>query len=305
MLDVSSKDQEPAQPAGPESPPSYTSAPERVLNEPPSMRRHNFLFIKREFFPVHGTWVINPELTVPEAFLPPIPPNTVRKNLKLVSDFRSIDADIWVVPGGRNEIDGRVNQANGIVGLENCQPTTIEGCAGLGCIMRMHVETPFQLKAGSEFWKVTVGLPRTFTGPVTFKSEFGKLILSPAIEPRVTIFSDVNNTVKGFFGDFEASGYSQGDWKGSSLELTSFWYTYVYYLDELDKVQPPQPVPVPQSQSPAHPQSPSSSPSQPSQVWRMPLWLKLALLAVMISAVKSMLGPGAPPKRNPPWWQLG
>ncbi|TDL24520.1 hypothetical protein BD410DRAFT_853045 [Rickenella mellea] len=199
------------------------------------MRRHNFLYIRREYGPVNGTWVINPDLVIPEDVLPPIPPNTDRKNLTLISDFGTLNANVWIVPGGRKGIDGIVKPGDHTASAENSKPTTIEGLAMFGG----YAETPFQLQATSKFGKVAVGLPRTFTGPITITNEFGKHVFSPAIEPQVSIFSDLGNTVKGFIGDTESSGYSQGGWTGSSLELIcKFGPINVYYVDELDKVKP-------------------------------------------------------------------
>ncbi|TDL24528.1 hypothetical protein BD410DRAFT_786043 [Rickenella mellea] len=212
--------------------PSTSTAP---YAQPPPLPRQNHLSIKRASGQLKGTWIIDPELKLPEAVLAPLQPNEVRKNLELVSDFGAINAEVWIVRKDRS----RESEEYGGGKTENVWPATVTVMGKNGAVkVRMNADEshPFKLVVTSNFGKVTIGLPRTFVGPLTATTRFGSLCLSGSVKPQVATFSDVNNTFKGFLGDVESTGFGNGDWEGSRVEVDCLnGSVNIYYLDELDE----------------------------------------------------------------------
>ena len=53
---------------------------------------------------IHGSWIIDPALRIPSAFLPPLLPNeaaATRRNLNIESRNGTVDADVYVMPTRR------------------------------------------------------------------------------------------------------------------------------------------------------------------------------------------------------------
>lgn len=60
---------------------------------------------------------------------------------------------------------------------------------------------PFSLTASSKNGSVTVTIPSTFVGPVALSSQNGSISLSPAVQARTVVFSDVDGKRSCFIGD--------------------------------------------------------------------------------------------------------
>jgi len=185
-----------------------TSAP--VACSPPALPKSNFLTIKRSNTSLKGTYVIDPDLVVPEAMLPALESGEVeRKNLRLHCENGSINAEVWLVGGDssgeargkRTKID--VRGRNGFVTVK----------------MNAEESHPFSLKISAHNGGITVALPKSFTGPLTMETRNGWVNISASLSPHVTTFSDIKSTRKCFIGDFVSSNYGQGEWEGSSLDI--------------------------------------------------------------------------------------
>ncbi|TDL24527.1 hypothetical protein BD410DRAFT_93121 [Rickenella mellea] len=203
-------------------------------SQPPSLPRQNNLHIKRTAGPLKGTWIINPNLKLPEAVLTPLRWPEKRKNLQLVSESGAINAEVWIVGKERSG-----EAASGVDRDKNVWPATVNVMGKNGAVkVRMNGDEnhPFELTVKSHCGKVTIGLPRTFVGPLTVATVAGPLCLVGSVKAQVATFSEVKNTFKGFIGDLELSGFGNGDWEGSSLDVDcQDGSVNIYYLDELDK----------------------------------------------------------------------
>ncbi|KAK7023180.1 hypothetical protein R3P38DRAFT_3195150 [Favolaschia claudopus] len=167
-----------------------------------SARPTNFLSLIRANAPITGSFIIDPNVRVPEALLP----DTIepRRNLYLETAGAPIDVDIFVV-GENTSANVRVDihlQANGpITARIHVSPS----------IPRPHI----RLTASSSA-PISIAVPASFRGPLTTRSS--RPSPSPSLPPQATIFSEADNTRRGFIGDF-------ADWTrdpvGDEMDLES------------------------------------------------------------------------------------
>lgn len=75
------------------STPAAIGDPLFVLNQKPT----NFLYVEEKHCPIRGTYVIDPLLHIPDAYLPPLNSEEERKNLYLHSRDGSVDVDLLIV----------------------------------------------------------------------------------------------------------------------------------------------------------------------------------------------------------------
>lgn len=73
--------------------PAAVGDPLTKLNQKPT----NFLYVDETHHSIKGTYVIDPSLHIPEAYLHPLNPEEERKNLYLHSRDGSVDVDLWIV----------------------------------------------------------------------------------------------------------------------------------------------------------------------------------------------------------------
>lgn len=80
----------------------------------------------------------------------------------------------------------------------------------------------FRLLATSHNGSVTVRIPATFTGPISTRRRNGKLVFTPAIQARLTTFSDQQHEGHFFVGDLAASGFETDEsWMADAVRLES------------------------------------------------------------------------------------
>lgn len=217
----------------------------------PDIPRSNYVWIKRANSAIKGTYLIDPNLVIPEALLatrqaeadaegatPVDGQESARKNLLLESAHSSVNADIWIVNGPTSEdapsqgSDGATNtqrtdvkRAPASGSGERVQKVLLE-VKSINASVRVKVNTdfdklPFELIASSRHGSVGVSIPQAFVGPVTIRTIHGSVGMSKSLEKRMTTFSDSDHIRKCFVGDFASAGFGRGEWKGSSLDISS------------------------------------------------------------------------------------
>ncbi|KAH8116222.1 hypothetical protein DFH11DRAFT_1876733 [Phellopilus nigrolimitatus] len=209
--------------------------PLSALPPPPGVPRSACTHVRRKNVMLTGRFVVDPYLP-----LPPLPPDAgadaeeeedyggfglfdeaggrdagERPNLRLENKNGSIDAEVWVVGGEGREKDDEdagkkkatmdVRVKNGFVALK---------------MNASRAAPSFALRVAAKNGGVRVYVPRRFVGPLTTRTRNGWVQLSPALAARVTNFSEVRGTRKGFVGNYAASGYGNGEWQGSSLDIS-------------------------------------------------------------------------------------
>ncbi|TDL24529.1 hypothetical protein BD410DRAFT_719430, partial [Rickenella mellea] len=206
---------------------SSTLTPERQY---PPLPRQNHLSISRHNASVKGTWVIDPQLQVPTAALPPLAPGVVRKNFELQADNGSINAEVWIVSPDQGNTDKKTAPAT----------VHVKGCNGNVNVQMRH---PFRLTVTANNGGVTVAIPRSFCGPLTTITRNGWVSIDSSLAPHVTTFSEVKGTRKCFVGDFSSSNYGQEEWNGSSLEVDCHnGKIKVRYVDEVPEERQKSPT---------------------------------------------------------------
>ena len=105
-----------------DSPPSYTvsetpqAGPSNLENldrSVPDGQPCNFVSVSRRDSSIKGTWLLDPMLSIPSEFLPPLPKGesgSIRKNLSFKTRDGSINADIFVLLTTAEELQRRGNR---------------------------------------------------------------------------------------------------------------------------------------------------------------------------------------------------
>jgi len=234
-------------PEGADAPPAYRPAsiplPGPAL---PAIQPCNRLLITRKDS-IKGQYLIDPELDIPEALLAPLKEGQERKNLHIASDD-DIKVEIWIA--------GRATRGPDAAPPGKSRITTID-LKGEDVRARICVvdESPFVLNIIADKGDVSLEIPRSFTGPLTmeFDRRGGGATFSSALQPRVATFYDVDELRKCFVGDFSSSGFGQGEWTGSSINIKAREKVRMRYIDEG--------LSAPMSNSPYEAQSSASSSS--------------------------------------------
>ncbi|PPQ94403.1 hypothetical protein CVT25_002491 [Psilocybe cyanescens] len=226
-----------------EDPPPYVDSqegsstiqpPSRAL---PNIRPSNFVCLSRQNDSVKGSWIIDPTMVIPSAFLPSVPEDETeqtRSNISLSSKNGAVSADIFVLPTSnhtslpithRKQIIIRGASHNGSVTLK------IHEIASEG------KRLPMQIHGFSANGNINIYVPRSFQGPVSVKLRNGNLRFSETVKASVTQFSEMNGMQRSFIGDFDANAIQNaGEWAGDTLSLESRnGSVKVYFDDEVDE----------------------------------------------------------------------
>ncbi|KDQ59721.1 hypothetical protein JAAARDRAFT_56692 [Jaapia argillacea MUCL 33604] len=229
-----------ASPSNAELPPAYTppqsqvassSAPVRSPTVPPEyIKPTNFLYITRTNSSIKDSYVIDPNLRIPEAILPPLEEGEMRKNVKLGSTHNAIYADLWIVG---SEAPTSSSNTSSLV-----KRTTIEVTSKNGyCSVKLHNSSPypFHLECKSHTGSIKILLPQNFQGPLTALSDYGSVTFSKAVSRQLIVFSEVNNKRFCFVGDYEQSGWGENPdaWVGDEVHVeSSYGSVKVSFVDE-------------------------------------------------------------------------
>lgn len=187
----------------------------------PNRKATNHLEISQYLAPISGEWKIDTRLRIPKYGRGAVSPDD-QPNLSLKTQIGTISASIELVGGPERARLVNITSL-GTISVRIINPTA------------QKIDLVCQTSTGT----VTVYLPRSFTGPLTLKSDLGTRSFSNAIENNTTIFSTRSGVTHGFIGDYERSGYGQDDgkgWKGDQLFVQSSLGTVtLYYIDEWKK----------------------------------------------------------------------
>ncbi|KIO21615.1 hypothetical protein M407DRAFT_28823 [Tulasnella calospora MUT 4182] len=200
--------------AGPSSPPPTSSPSARV----------NHLYLNKNTDSVNGSYTVDMDLVVPPQLLPSVADGEALDNLKLVSYYGGVTADVVLVSQGKKRASLVAECKHGsikfkLLSRSNCS---------------------FRLVAQGYHGGVRIYLPRDFVGPITSSTEYGALDLSDAVKQNYTPFSEDKATAKGFIGDWPGSGYGDAiqagaEWTGDEIIAGSkHGRIRVSYNDELN-----------------------------------------------------------------------
>jgi hypothetical protein len=159
-----------------------------------------------------------------------------RKNLRLESQYGSVDVDVHLVQSaGNSSADNDSATDKTAVAGERTSTTNAGKVTGKKTSMdissrngsvnvRLHTPSydrnPFQLKVHSAYSSVTLYLPRSFNGPLQLMTEHGSVSFSPDLTEVATTFSEVENVRRCFVGDFK--GWTGADeWHGDEVSVGS------------------------------------------------------------------------------------
>ncbi|KAH9477582.1 hypothetical protein JR316_0009804 [Psilocybe cubensis] len=227
-----------------EAPPPYmdpqegTSTIQSSSRALPDIKPSNFVCLSRQNDSIKGSWIIDPTMIIPSAFLPSLTDGETeetRGNISLMSRNGSIQAEIFVLPGTSNDDSRR---------LTNRKQTIIRSSSANGTItLKIHEvasrgsRLPLQIKAFSANGSLNIYIPRSFQGPVSVSLRNGSLRYSESVRGLVTQFSELNGAQRSFIGDFDANAIRDaGDWAGDAIWLESRNGSIkVFFDDELDE----------------------------------------------------------------------
>ncbi|EJD04783.1 uncharacterized protein FOMMEDRAFT_139513 [Fomitiporia mediterranea MF3/22] len=199
---------------------------------PPNMTVTNFLRIKRKNQSIKGSYVIDPDLHVPEELLSASASadkdssssdkediedemHGPRKNLEIECKNSSVTADVWLVgTETHDDVDGTerkraeldVKSKNGSVTLR----------------LESVTNHPFALHAHAKNGSASVAIPTNFIGPVTISAVGSWVSLSNAMKERLVTYSEANGIRICFIGDIRKAGYTGREtWTGSIVDVGS------------------------------------------------------------------------------------
>ncbi|KAL4068514.1 hypothetical protein V8B97DRAFT_835660 [Scleroderma yunnanense] len=208
----------------------------------------NFLYVDERDGAIKGTYVIDPKLHIPDAYLPPLNTGEKRKNVYLHTRDGSVDVDLWIV--GRKDLETpHSEKAPHPMSRTNMHVSSRDGSVAVkvNAIDNIH---PFSLEAASRDGRVTVLIPRSFHGPLVLKSKHGNCALSDGVLGNSIQLGTVDYTKRFFVGDLSAvttSGSGSGsdsvlgtdfgstEWAGDELRAeTRDGRVKVKYVDEVE-----------------------------------------------------------------------
>ncbi|KAF9525459.1 hypothetical protein CPB83DRAFT_897055 [Crepidotus variabilis] len=207
----------------PSHPVDSKSQPQRPFSGipvPQDIKPSNFTYVAQQHHSVKGVWVIDPAMSIPQSFLPPLGPGETeesRKNLALESTNGSIDSDIFILSSNVGAVKGRkrilihAGSRNGSVAARiHDGPSSPNSSPRLG----------YNITVKSQNGSITVHLPRTFRGPIRLKTVNGSMKVSEAIRTNWTQFSDMGGVRRSFLGHFDVSEFTPGqEWEGDDLSV--------------------------------------------------------------------------------------
>jgi len=196
-----------------EPPPSYSAYPAASgsAGSADESIRANHIYIHEGNDSVRGSWTIDPNVQVPPAFLPELPPGQERNNLDL---------------GSRNGVvEGKIRLISDQPTKSFLNATSSNGAVSIKILSRS--KQRFYLNAESNNGSVTVHIPSDFEGPVTFTNGNGSTRFSEAVKGRLAHFNTANMVGRAFIGSVATSGFadvkgdSKTEWHGDELVLRS------------------------------------------------------------------------------------
>jgi len=152
--------------------------------------------------------------------------------IHLKSGGGNIHAKIWLI-GPESNSPLPVPDRRPILLLE-----CINGFINLEIIADCNAH-PFTLKVSCKNGGVSVSAPTSFVGPLTLHTKTAWTRFYPQLLRNLTTFSDAEGNTKCFVGDFPSSGFGDGPWLGSSMDITcENGRVKLFYEDEMNQTDP-------------------------------------------------------------------
>ncbi|TCD66590.1 hypothetical protein EIP91_001147 [Steccherinum ochraceum] len=220
------------------SPPPYAPPPNASQSPPTGIPSNFQRVIQRN--PIRGTFIISPELQVPEELL------GLRdqcsdggpKNLYLEATKKEVDVDIWTVKAEPRMSVWPMLELE-LVDLVKAVVTvrSFGGWSETPNKLRLHVGsgTSCALTVNSTSQDIHLALPSNLVGPITLNVRSNRVYFSESVRMRLVTFSEKDGQRQGFLGDAAKEGYTTRDaWLGSSLDVTlqSTGSLYLFALGE-------------------------------------------------------------------------
>jgi len=183
-----------------------------TASQPPKFSRAtNYLYRSSEGGMLAGSFAIDPSMRIPASLLPPLPPGreeSERRNLRLVSRYGGVNADVLLLAHGQESTSGQSSESimapeQGSGGRARLE--IVSECGDVN--VNMNAE-PY---AGLYFLKIlasdgitSVTLPRTFRGLVRLGTANGSASLGEALMGECTPLSDAASYHRWFVGGLSA-----------------------------------------------------------------------------------------------------
>ncbi|PVF93477.1 hypothetical protein CPB86DRAFT_790097 [Serendipita vermifera] len=198
---------------------SQTQTPTTAL--PPAT---NYIYINNSNGPVHGTWVIDTDMTIPSGLLPPLglfSKATDRQHLHLATQMGEVKATVILTSGSATRARIKMESQCGKI---------------IAQIMSRVNRQAFSLKATTQYGEMTICIPRDYIGPIKCKSGWGKIEFSEALQASVVSFSNE----MAFVGNWNTSGFNDyKTWEGDEIDVkTQCGNIRFKYADEFDPHAP-------------------------------------------------------------------
>ncbi|CAG7847320.1 SubName: Full=Uncharacterized protein {ECO:0000313/EMBL:CCA72046.1} [Serendipita indica DSM 11827] len=154
--------------------------------------------------PIKGTWVIDSSMEIPAAFLQPSGFLNKKKdmdNLNLSTSYGSVKSSVLLVSGERKRVSVNLFSQFGNVEFR--------------LLSRVN-DQPLKLTAKTQNGNVVVVLPRTFSGPLRFKTGWGKVTFSSTMTAHQ--FSEST----AYLGDWTRAGFQDyKTWEGDEVDVST------------------------------------------------------------------------------------
>jgi len=194
-----------------DSPPAY-EPPSSIA--PPHIKPSNYISLTRPFDNIKGTFVLDPNLRLPQPML-----SNDKVNLTLSALMGEVSAIVYVVgskslPGDKTRME--VSSTMGSTRLE---------------IHAAEQRAPISISITARLGEVKLLLPRSFRGPLRLSATLGQITLSPALRAGTVTTGD-----RMFVGDWTEEELKQEAWVGDEASVDSaLGSVSVAYNDEKKK----------------------------------------------------------------------
>ncbi|KAJ7099045.1 hypothetical protein C8R43DRAFT_1168110 [Mycena crocata] len=197
---------------------------------PDGVKPTSFLSLSRTKTSIKGSFVIDPQIPIPDHLLVPRTseePASPPQNVFLHTSNGNIEVDLFVI--GASQQGQRVRLA-------------AESSNG-SITVRLHApgasRPSISLNAQSSHGSITIHVPRNFCGPLTVQTQHGTVRFSDTVSANLTTFSETNSTIKCFVGDLSGSDWMvrSGMWSGDEIHIESSRGSIRFKYDD----EPPAP----------------------------------------------------------------
>ncbi|KAF9072283.1 hypothetical protein BDP27DRAFT_1320678 [Rhodocollybia butyracea] len=171
----------------PTSPPPYTNSEPSSSSQAPfvlpaNAKPCNFVILTQKRSPLKGTYILDPSLDIPSAWLPPLPEDETeetRSNFYAKSEHGDVASELYLLD--KPILRGRKKVLLNVLSGKGTASVHIEGPS-----------PPFTLHSHSNYLLggILVKIPRSFKGSITVGTKDGPVLMSDAISSQASVFND-------------------------------------------------------------------------------------------------------------------